>query len=231
MGAIYLIRHGQASFGARDYDALSATGLEQAGVLGAALRLRVPQVDAVISGGMRRHQQTAQGCLQAMGLPAQWTEHTGWNEYDHDEIVERYKPEYESGLKLRWDMARTLEPRKAFQAMFEKAVERWIGGEHDTEYREPWPQFSGRVNGALHALVRDLGKSRTALVFTSGGVISAICTDLLHVPTRDAYRLNRVVANASVTKLIYGGSGVHLSSFNEHAHFEGEGRERLITYR
>ena len=34
MTTIYLIRHGQASFGAESYDKLSATGEQQATVLG-----------------------------------------------------------------------------------------------------------------------------------------------------------------------------------------------------
>jgi len=33
MPVVYLIRHGQASFGAQDYDVLSATGHRQAEVL------------------------------------------------------------------------------------------------------------------------------------------------------------------------------------------------------
>ena len=34
VGSIYLIRHGQASFGADDYDVLSPTGIRQAEILG-----------------------------------------------------------------------------------------------------------------------------------------------------------------------------------------------------
>ena len=42
--------------------------------------------------------------------------------------------------------------------------------------------------------------------------------------------LNRVVVNASVTTLVVGGSGTSLLTFNDHAHFTGDGR-RLLTYR
>ena len=67
MAAIFLLRHGQASFGESDYDRLSPLGIEQARLLGAALagcNLRSPQF---ISGGMRRHQETLSECLGAMG--------------------------------------------------------------------------------------------------------------------------------------------------------------------
>lgn len=229
MGAIYLIRHGQASFGASDYDELSALGEQQARVLGAALKMRLPGIGLTVTGAMRRHRQTAQACLQAMGLPPQWLEDAGWNEYDHEEIIERYQPHHMSTLKLRFDMAGT-EPRRAFQELFEKATARWIAGEHDAEYSESWPAFNARVSGALTRLVQQLGPSKTALVFTSGGAITALVADLMHVPSRESYRISRIIANASVTKLIYGERGVHLSTFNEHAHFEGEQRA-LISYR
>ena len=60
MGAIYLVRHGQASFGAAEYDALSPLGVEQAGILGAALKQRGLSFDRIVSGPMRRHRQTAE---------------------------------------------------------------------------------------------------------------------------------------------------------------------------
>src|SRR5262249_38748750 len=66
MAAIYLVRHGQASFGAADYDCLSPLGEKQAARLGAALKLRVPSLKAAWCGGMKRHRQTAEACLLAM---------------------------------------------------------------------------------------------------------------------------------------------------------------------
>ncbi|MDE2077727.1 MAG: histidine phosphatase family protein, partial [Burkholderiales bacterium] len=68
MGAIYLIRHGQASFGASNYDQLSELGHQQARVLGEALLPRLARVDAAVTGTLQRHQATASSCLEAMGL-------------------------------------------------------------------------------------------------------------------------------------------------------------------
>ena len=59
MSSILLVRHGQASFGAADYDNLSDTGHEQSRVLGAALAARGVAPDVVVAGEMRRHRQTA----------------------------------------------------------------------------------------------------------------------------------------------------------------------------
>lgn len=230
MGAIYLIRHGQASFGKADYDKLSETGVEQAQVLGKALRARLPVLDAVYSGSMRRHHQTAEHSLAALGERKAVTEHAGFNEFDHEEVVVRLKPIYANRLVMMADLARTLEPRRAFQQVFEQAVERWISGAHDADYRESWPTFKERCNDALADVLGELGPSKTALVFTSGGTITVICQKLLGIPDAQAFILNRTLANAGITKLVYGRGGVHVSTLNEHVHFEGMRRD-LITYR
>ena len=205
-------------------------GIRQAQVLGNSLRHRVPQVDAVISGAMKRHQQTAEQCLTHMGRPSQWQEDPGWNEYDHEQVIHAHKPAYRNRALMMADLARTLQPRRAFQKMFSEAVERWMSGEYDQDYAESWVQFEQRCIGALKQLVEQLGPSKTALVFTSGGPISAVSQDLLQIPATNIFKLNGTLANCGVTKLIYSERGIYLSSLNEHTAFEGEYAE-LITYR
>ena len=230
MGAIYLIRHGQASFGQTNYDALSKTGIEQGRVLGEALRARLPQVDAVLTGGMQRHRQTAASCLEAMGLHLEQQHVPGFREYDHDEIIVRFEPRFAKPEAMMAELAKMPEPRRVFQEMFGKAMERWIDGGHDADYSESWTAFRERCNHALAGLIQSLGPSKTALVFTSGGVISAICRELLQFSDHQAYRLNLTLANCGVTKIIYSERARYLSTLNEHAHFEGA-QHKLITYR
>jgi broad specificity phosphatase PhoE len=230
MGAIYLVRHGQASFGKLDYDRLSETGYEQARVLGTALRQRIPQIDAVATGAMVRHRQTADACLQAMQRTIVCQEIPGFNEFDHDQIIQRYEPRYTNRLALTFDMAKSLKPRRAFQEMFEKAVARWISGQYDSDYTESWSSFRARCVHALDTLIESLGPSKTAIVFTSGGPITAICQRHLHIPDEHAFKLNWTLTNCAVTKFIYGSRGLYMSTVNDHAHFEGA-RSNLITYR
>ena len=61
MTTIFLIRHGQASFGADDYDNLSPIGEAQSRVLGEALSRRIPAEADIhaYAGNLRRHAQTA----------------------------------------------------------------------------------------------------------------------------------------------------------------------------
>ncbi len=230
MGTIYLIRHAQASFGAVDYDQLSDLGLTQAKMLGVALQSRRPRADRIVSGTMRRHHQTAEGCLEAMGLPTQWERDAAWNEYDHQNVLHVFDPRYRDPAGMATELAASDNPRKRFQEIFVESMDRWVGGRHDAEYDESWPAFKARVNDALARLNASLAKSQGALVFTSGGPIAAVCGALLNLSGEDALRLNSKLANAAVTKLVCSEKAIHLSTLNEHAHFEGE-QSAFITYR
>lgn len=230
MGAIYLIRHGQASFGAADYDKLSDLGHEQGQVLGASLKTRVLRHDLVLCGGMRRHRETAENCLTAMDRTPQWEDDAGWAEYDHEAVINAYRPSWADKQAMKADLSRLEHPRRAFQDIFERAIARWVGGEHDGDYPESWTAFRGRVEGALTRLRARLGKSQTALIFTSGGPITAVVQHLMQLPDERAFRLNWTLANCGITKLIYSDRGIYVSSVNEHACFEGA-NTRLITYR
>src|SRR5215472_9312239 len=230
MGTIYLIRHAQASFGSADYDRLSEVGFTQAKVLGRALATRRPRMDRIVSGTMRRHEETARGCLEAMGAPAQWESESDWNEYNNENVLRVFDPRYGDRAIMPAELAASSDPRRRFQEIFAASMGRWVSGRHDAEYAESWPSFRARVHGALARLNASLAKSQGALVFTSGGPIAAVCCDLLNLSGQDALSVNSKLANASVTKLLCNGKTVHLSTLNEHAHFEGA-ETALITYR
>jgi broad specificity phosphatase PhoE len=220
MTAVYLVRHGQASFGAADYDTLSPVGHQQAAVLGAELRRREVDVHAVWSGTLRRQRGTADACLEAAGLDLPVREDPRWNEYDHLGLVPSGQP--------AGDLA---EASRNFQHKLDEAIEAWMTGDHRNGSTGTWVEFSGGVRAALAEVFADLAKSTAALVFTSAGVISAICAALLSAPQPATYlALNRTMPNAAITKLVSGRSGVSLVSVNEHGHFEGPHRG-LLTYR
>lgn len=231
MGAIYLLRHGQASFGSNNYDQLSATGHQQAKVLGAALKVRGVQPDVLVSGTMQRHQETAAGALGDMGIAlAGLHQHAGVNEFDHENVIEVAEPRYVDKLVMMGDMAASGDPRRAFQKFFQDAVSRWVGGNHDDEYKEPWSVFKLRCVSALEDLVRQTTPKGHTLVFTSGGTISVICAHLLGLSDAQAFTINWTLANAGITKILAGRDGLHLISINEHAHLEGA-QPSLLTYR
>jgi broad specificity phosphatase PhoE len=212
VGQILLVRHGQASWGAADYDVLSPVGEEQATVVGRLLATFEPA--AVVHGTMKRQQRTAELAAAAAGWDMAPTVDARWNEMDHPAILAAHPQQFDG------------EPdRQQFQAWFEAATDRWTAGDHDHEYAEPYPAFVGRVGQA----VADLAEAGSAVVFTSGGPIASAVTQLLDAGVSTYGRLAPVVVNTSITKLVTGRRGVTLVSFNEHAHLEGE--PRLLTYR
>ena len=214
MGQILLVRHGQASWGAEDYDVLSTLGEQQAEVLGPALArlLGDAEPDRLVHGTMQRQQRTAELAAKAAGWSVEPTIDERWNEMDHLAVLALQPREFEG------------EPDRAqFQAWFEAATNRWTSGGHDDEYDESFPSFRARVRDGVQALA-DVG---TAVVVTSGGPISAVTAELLGAGTTTYERLTPVVVNSSVTRVVSGRRGLTLVSFNDHAHLPAE----LLTYR
>jgi broad specificity phosphatase PhoE len=154
----------------------------------------------------------------------------GWAEYDHVAVIAAHRPDWSDQTRMKADLAGLPNPRRAFQQEFEQATARWIGGLHNDDYPESWGGFCARVQNALQRLHARLRKSQTALVFTSGGPISAVAQRLLHLPEENTLRVNWTLANAAISKLIYSERALYLSTLNDHAHFEGV-RADLITYR
>jgi broad specificity phosphatase PhoE len=234
MGALYFLRHGQASFGSNNYDQLSPMGHQQAKVLGQALKARGVRPDVLISGTMKRHLETASGVLAEMGLGASLgdtlLQHAGVNEFDHENVIEVAEPRYVDKLAMMGDMAASGDPRRAFQTFFKDAVARWVAGSHDEDYKEPWSVFKLRVVTALDELVKRTPPKGSTLVFTSGGTISVVCAHLLGLNDAQAFTINWTLANAGITKVQAGRDGLHLISVNEHAHVEGA-QPSLLTYR
>ena len=104
---------------------------------------------------------------------------------------------------------------------------RWIAGEDDDDYDEPFSAFTARVEAALGRLADGVGSGDVAVVFTSGGPISWVVAHLLGGGVDLSNQLNPVIANASYAKVVVGARGTTLVSFNEHGHLEPD----HVTYR
>ena len=87
MGTLFLVRHGQASFGAADYDNLSALGIAQSQRLGEYWAGKGLQFDAVLTGTLRRHAQTFAGIQAGMGTQHEPLIWPGLNEYDSESVI------------------------------------------------------------------------------------------------------------------------------------------------
>ncbi|MCL2585242.1 MAG: phosphoglycerate mutase family protein [Streptosporangiales bacterium] len=213
MGTLLLIRHGQASFGAANYDQLSEHGRHQAAALGADLARRGIKPLRLITGSLRRQRDTLEVAARAAGWTTEPEIDPRWNEFSHWPDGGQPAPR-NSG-----------EAEKDYERRADDAIDRWFAGE--TESDEPFSAFAARVASAL-AETRP-GSGETYAVFTSSGVIAAAAAHLLAgglvedtLGGKSAAniwpRLNRVVVNSSVTKVVVGRRGMSLVSFNDHGH-------------
>lgn len=66
MATLFLVRHGQASFGAHDYDLLSEIGHRQSRLLGEYLADRGVRPVRVMTGSLRRQRQTWEGMAEGL---------------------------------------------------------------------------------------------------------------------------------------------------------------------
>ncbi len=233
MSAIYLVRHGQASFSGTDYDALSALGERQAQILGAAFAHRGLQVAGAVCGGMQRHRQTATACLSAMGASVALDIDARWNEYDHNDLLAAVDTRWRNQHVLARDLLAQGDPGAAFRKVFGLAIRRWVGGAHDGDYRETWVAFQARVQAALAAVEARLKPHETVLVFTSGGPISMVCRDLLGLNDERTWALNLRVVNTAVTRVVRSHGALEFAGFNAHTHLEEAQAvqgEPLVTY-
>lgn len=215
MARILLVRHGQASFGHADYDALSPLGFEQAALLGRAFSDRGIVPDLIVHGDMRRHRETAEACAAAAGwAPAERVTDERWNEFDFLGVLAQHPP------------ATPGEPTKAqFQEHFEAATQAWIAGQAGP-YPETFEEFESRVRAGLHAVAATA--AGTVVVFTSGGPIALAAASILALGLADPQaaaqlwtRLNRMTVNTAVTRILAGSRGLNLLGFNDQSHLDG----------
>ena len=228
MSVIYLIRHGQASFFADDYDALSQLGHRQADLLGQGLAARHISPKRIVHGSMLRHRQTHDNAVQHLAaVPAEQDER--WNEYPHQDILGVMEPHLATPALMREYLANEEQPMKTLQTLFFKAMTRWTQNPDSDAYQENWSSFSERVLSAFDHCAQHQEKPQ--LVFTSGGPISVVACHLLGLPLTDFMRINWTLVNGGITKIVMRGHGkASLSTLNSHDIFDLMGDKSLITY-
>ncbi|PTS86337.1 histidine phosphatase family protein [Pseudomonas sp. HMWF032] len=236
MGSIYLIRHGQASFGADDYDVLSPIGIRQAEVLGEHLAQLGTRIDRSVSGALRRQQHTASSALKQL-KDADLADTTldidaAFNEFDADAVIRALLPDL---LPEEPEALHTLrnaaQNRGEFQRLFAKLIARWVSGEHSKPGLQSWQEFVAQVQGGLERLLQQADSKQNIAVFTSGGTITALLHLITGIAPAQAFELNWQIVNTSLSCLKFRGTQVSLASFNSHVHLQLLKAPELITYR
>jgi broad specificity phosphatase PhoE len=239
MSILALVRHGQASFFADDYDVLSPLGEAQARHLGDYWMRQGERFDAVYVGPRRRQQRTEE-------LVGERVREVGgtWptpvllpelDEYDLAGLLYRLAPDLVlrdgtfAGLVETYRGSDGEQERlRSFQRMFEALLAHWLAAPAALEAVEAWPAFRDRVQRALRLMTSVPGRGRRVAAFTSGGFIgTAVCLSLA-APDRTALELNWRLRNGSLTRLVFSPGRLTLDEFNTVPHLT---EPALCTYR
>ena len=91
MSTLYLIRHGQASFGTDNYDQLSEKGRRQVQLLGEYFAETGEKIDRIYTGTLQRQRETADIIAASLGSAAPPIAIEGaFDEYDSDVMLREF---------------------------------------------------------------------------------------------------------------------------------------------
>nr|WP_276584023.1 histidine phosphatase family protein [Pseudomonas sp. RIT-PI-AD] len=231
-----MIRHGQASFGADDYDVLSPTGIRQAEILGDHLGRLDIRFDRCIAGDLRRQQDTGRAVLDRLSAAGVVTPpleiDAAFDEFQADEVIRAHLPDLlETQPEALHILRNAAEHRAEFQRLFATVIGRWVSGEHEKDGLTSWQAFRERVESGLKRILDQADDRQRIAVFTSGGTITAALQSIVGMPAIKAFELNWQIVNTSLNLLKFRKGEVSLASFNSHVHLELLKTPELITYR
>lgn len=221
MGTLYLVRHGQASFGAQDYDQLSELGQRQSQRLGEYFKLKGLRFEQVLTGTLKRHQQTLAGICSGGGFSTDALALPGLNEYDSEAVIAAIHPH---------PLAKPDTPelyRHHFR-LLRDGLTQWMNGVVSPRGMPSYREFQQGVADAL-ALVRQQTAGDVLLV-SSGGPISTAVGQILGTTPETTIELNLRIRNSAVTEFNFTPKRHALQTFNTLPHLDGPEHASWITY-
>ena len=225
MGTLYLVRHGQASFGAADYDNLSPLGHQQSVRLGEYLAAKGLKFDAVLVGTLKRHAQTLAGVQEGMKTAHDGLLWPGLNEYDSHAVISAVHPA---------PLAKPDTPemyRNHFRIL-RNGLTQWMNGASQPHGMPSYRDFQKGVTSALdyvraHA---DLGPKSNVLMVSSGGPISTAVGHVLGTSPEMTIELNLRIRNTSITEFDFNPKRHMLVTYNTLPHLDHADYASWVTY-
>ena len=211
MGTLYLVRHGQASFGAADYDQLSELGGRQSERLGQYWRERGLKFDAVLTGTLRRHAQTWAGIAAGAGYDNKVIALEGLNEYDSEAVIATIHPQPLSKPD-------TPEMYRHHFRLLRDGLRQWMNGVVSPKGMPSYTDFLTGVTGALEQVRKN--HTGNVLIVSSGGPISTAVGHVLGTTPETTIELNLRIRNSALTQFDYNPKRHSLISFNTLPHLD-----------
>lgn len=223
MGNLHLVRHGQASLGAADYDNLSDLGRRQSVRLGEHFRECGQRFDVALTGTLKRHRQTFAGIAEGMqhvGVEAQ--ELPGLNEFDAEALIRAIHPE---------PLAAPTTPDRvrAHFRLLREAIAAWMRGHTAPEGMTSYAEFRDGVRDALDH-VRTGHANADVLIVSSGGPISTAVGLVLGTTPETTIDLNMRLRNSAVTEFAVTPKRHALVSYNTLPHLHTSAYQSWITH-
>jgi broad specificity phosphatase PhoE len=221
MGTLYLVRHGQASFGADDYDQLSELGQRQSRRLGDYLGGKGLAFDAVLTGTLRRQTQTWEGIAEGAGLdlsPLQWP---GLNEYDSHAIIRAIHPN-------PLPKPDTPERYRQHFRLLRDGLAQWMAGVVSPHGMPSYNEFVHGVTSALDHIRQSYDGN--VLLVSSGGPIATAVGHILRAPPETTIELNLRIRNSALTEFAFTPRRHTLITYNTLPHLEHADYAGWVTY-
>jgi broad specificity phosphatase PhoE len=222
MGRLFLVRHGQASFGAADYDQLSDLGRRQCERLGSWFGSHGVRFDAVLTGTLKRHAQSLAAIETGLGATHAAQAQPELDEYDSHALI---RTVHEGPLP---PVKTAPEARVHFQLLRDGLV-RWMHGQTQPEGMLRYTAFVAGIEAAL-AHLRQRHADGTALVVSSGGPISMAIGHVLGLQPEAVIELNLHLRNSAVCELRMTPKRLHLMTFNTLPHLDGAEHASWVTH-
>jgi broad specificity phosphatase PhoE len=239
MSTLTLVRHGQASFFADDYDRLSELGQSQSRLLGRFWARQKTVIDETYTGPRSRQSQSAElAGAEFLAAGLDWPAPAvlpGLDEFDLDGLVRRLAPQLyaqnaDFAALVRAYKASTGEHEnlRSFQRMFDALVRHWQTLDTTDHGIETWSAFRQRVAGVIRRLQEQTPRGRRVVMFTSGGFIGAAIQHALNLPNDTTLELNWRIRNASLTEFVFTADRFTIDTSNTVPHLDDP---TLWTYR
>ena len=221
MGTLYLVRHGQASFGAADYDQLSPMGVQQSLRLGEYFAYKGLQFEAAISGTLRRQTQTLAGIFQGSGQTLEASQWPGLNEYDSAAVIAAIHPE---PLKK----ADSPEAYRHHFRVLRDGLTQWMNGVVSPKGMPSYTEFVHGITSALDHVRKN--HEGNVLLVSSGGPISTAVGHILGTTPETTIELNLRIRNSSVTEFAFNPKRHTLISYNALPHLDAKEYADWVTF-
>ncbi len=221
MGTLYLVRHGQASFGAADYDKLSELGQRQSVRLGDYFRQAGLSFDAVLTGTLRRHLQTYAAIREGGAFDMEAQQWPGLNEFDSEAVIATVYPH-------KLEKPDTPELYRHHFRLLRDGLTQWMNGVVSPKGMPSYREFQLGITSALDHVRKNYDGN--VLLVSSGGPIATAIGHVLGTTPETTIELNMRMRNSAVTEFAFNAKRHSLVTFNTLPHLERAEHASWITH-